>query len=84
MVVWGTVGVCIEVSVCQIDMTRENENHTRCDVPSRGEGQQVGQRRGQVARLGCQNTENGWVDVVNGDGAHIDEFGEIVFIGNLA
>jgi hypothetical protein len=67
-----------------INIAVKSRDHTRCDVPSRGEGQQVGQRRGQVARLGCKNTENGWVNVVNGDGAHVDKFGEVIFIGDLS
>lgn len=55
----------------------------RGNVPARREDEEIGQRRVLVARLGGQHAEDGWVDVVDGDGADVDELGQIIFIGYL-
>ena len=55
----------------------------RCNVPARGEDQEVGEGRGRVAGARGQNAEDGRVDVVDGDGADVDEFCEIILVGDL-
>jgi hypothetical protein len=84
MIVWGTVGICISMLEVPTDFAIKSGDHTRCDIPSRGEGEQVSQWRSQVARLGGKNTENGRINVIDGDGAHINEFCEVIFIRNLS
>jgi len=55
----------------------------RCNVPARGEDQEVGEGRGGVAGARGQNAEDGRVDVVDGDGADVDEFCEVILVGDL-
>lgn len=53
------------------------------DVPAGAEDEEVGEGRGGVAAARGQDAEDGGVDVVDGDGADVDEFGEVVFVGDL-
>lgn len=55
----------------------------RCNVPARGEDQEVGEGRGGVAGARGQNAEDGRVDVVDGDGADVDEFCEVILVGDI-
>lgn len=55
-----------------------------CHVPARREDQKVRERRRRIARACCKNAEDGWINVVDRDGADIDEFGQIVLVGNLS
>jgi len=43
------------------------------DVPAGREDEEVGERSGGVAGLGGEDAEDGGVDVVDGDGANVDE-----------
>lgn len=49
--------------------------HTRCNIPSGRKNKQIRQGRIRVPRFSRQHAEDGWVDVVDGDGADVDEFG---------
>lgn len=53
------------------------------DVPSRAEDEEVCERGGRVAARGGQDAEDAGVDVVDGDGADVDEFREVVFVGHV-
>lgn len=55
----------------------------RCDVPAGREDEEVGEGGGGVARLGSKDAEDGRVDVIDGNGADVDEFGEIVLVRYL-
>lgn len=55
----------------------------RGDVPARREDEEVGERRVEVARLGREHAEDGRVDVVDRDGADIDEFRQVVLVRNV-
>jgi len=50
----------------------------RSDVPAGREDEEVGERGGGVAGLGGENAEDGGVDVVDGDGANVDELREVI------
>jgi hypothetical protein len=54
-----------------------------CDVPSGREDEDIGKRGGGIARLGGQDGEDGGVDVVDGDGANVDEFRQIIFVWSV-
>lgn len=53
------------------------------DVPSRAEDQKVCQGGGRIATRGCQDAEDARIDVVDGDGAHVDELGQIVLVRDV-
>jgi hypothetical protein len=57
--------------------------HTRCNIPAGREDQDIGERGIKVAGFGSKDAENRWIDVVNGDGADIDEFCQVVFVWDL-
>lgn len=59
------------------------DRHTRSNIPSRRKDQEIGKRTCDVTGLGSQDTENGGINVINGDGADIDEFGHVILVGNL-
>lgn len=56
---------------------------TRCNIPPGREDEQIGQGRRQIPGFGREHAENGWINVINGDGANVDEFGQIIFVGDL-
>ena len=55
----------------------------RCYVPPGREDQEICKRGGRIAGAGCEDAEDGGVDVVDGDGAHVDKFGQVVLVRNL-
>lgn len=54
-----------------------------CNIPSRREDQDIGERSSGIAGLGGQDGEDGGVDVVDGDRANIDEFGQIILVWRI-
>jgi hypothetical protein len=54
-----------------------------CDVPSRREDEDISKRGSGIARLGGQDGEDGGVDVVDGDGTNVDEFGQIILVWSV-
>jgi hypothetical protein len=52
-------------------------------VPAGAEDEKVCEGRGGVAGGGCQDAEDGRVDVVDGDGAYVYELGQVVFVGDV-
>lgn len=60
------------------------EVRTGCHVPARGKDEKVGQWRGGIPRLGSQDAEDGGINVVDRDGANIDELCQVVFERDLA
>lgn len=51
------------------------DEHTRGDIPARGERKEVSKRRGEIAGFRCKHTENRWINVVHRDGTNIDKLG---------
>lgn len=56
----------------------------RRNIPSRAEDKEITQRGGGVLRFGCENTKNGWVDVVLGNTPDIYELFKGVFVWDVA
>jgi len=54
------------------------------DVPAGREDEEVGEGGGGVAGLGGEDAEDGGVDVVDGDGADVDELRQIISAYRLA
>lgn len=57
--------------------------HTRGNIPSRGESEEVSNRRGEIAGFCRKHTEDRRINVVDRDRANIDKLGQIIFIGDL-
>jgi hypothetical protein len=55
-----------------------------CDIPSGTKNQEVGKRNSRLFRFSGQNAKYGWVNVVFGDAADIDEFLHGIFIWHIA
>lgn len=54
-----------------------------CNIPSRGEDQEISKGSCGISRRGGKNAENGRVDMVHGDGAHVDKLGQVVLVGYI-
>jgi hypothetical protein len=48
---------------------------TRGDIPARGESKEVSKRRAEIAGFGCQNAENGRINMIDRDRADVDKLG---------
>lgn len=82
MVVWWSI--CVYSRQCQATFIVSSKGRlTRSNIPSRRKDEQICQRRIRIAGFGCQHAEDGGIDVVDGDGADVDEFGQVVFVGDL-
>jgi hypothetical protein len=55
----------------------------RRHIPAGAEDEEVGEGRRGIARGCCEDAEDGGVDVVDADGADVDELGEVVFVGHV-
>lgn len=55
----------------------------RCDIPAWGEDQEICQGGSWIPRLGRQDAKDGRVNMIHGDGTHVDELGDIVFVWDI-
>lgn len=86
MVVWWAISVYNQSVIFPFSLTDVffRGRRTRSNIPSRREDQEIGKRACEVTGLGRQDAEDRGINVINRDGADIDEFGHIIFIRNLS
>jgi hypothetical protein len=56
---------------------------TRSHIPSRRKNEQISQRSSEISRFGGQNTEYGWINVIDRYRTNIDELGQVILVWNL-
>lgn len=52
-------------------------------VPAGGEDEEIGEGSSRIAGAGCEDAEDGRINVVDRDGTDVDELGQIVLVWDL-